>query len=91
MAYRQTVQTQIRHRIMRRLNKIFTVKFHRIFYLTLEKNDTPEMETIVGKSIWLKWVAGKGPTSWLSFVVSKCKFVTHWYPGSGVLLDCIDS
>ena len=20
-----------------------------------------------------------------------CEFVTHWYPGSGVVLDCIDS
>ena len=34
--------------------------------------------------------AGKGLTSWLSFVVSGCEFVT-WYPGSGVVLDCIDS
>ena len=36
---------------------------------------------------------GKGLTSWLSFVVSNCKFVTffHWYPGSGVVIDCIDS
>ena len=38
--------------------------------------------------------AGKGLASWLSFVVSNCEFVTllsHWYPGSGVVLDCIDS
>ena len=49
--------------------------------------------------------AGKGLTSWLSFVVSNCEFVTcsrlwcltvslslsHRYPGSGVVLDCIDS
>ena len=36
--------------------------------------------------------AGKGLTSWLSFVVSNCEFVlSHWYPGSGVVLDCIDS
>ena len=36
--------------------------------------------------------AEKGLTSWLSFVVSNCKFVTpYWYPGSGVVLDCIDS
>ena len=36
--------------------------------------------------------AGKGLTSWLSFVVSYCEFVTYrWYPGSGVVLDCIDS
>ena len=35
---------------------------------------------------------GKGLTSWLSFVASNCEFVTfHWYPGSGVVLDCIDS
>ena len=31
--------------------------------------------------------AGKGLTSWLSFVVS----LSHWYPGSGVVLDCIVS
>ena len=40
----------------------------------------------------LKSPAGKGLTSWLSFV----KFIvtlslSHWYPGSGVVLDCIDS
>ena len=32
--------------------------------------------------------AGKGLTSWLSFVVSNCEIVI---PGSGVVLDCIDS
>ena len=38
--------------------------------------------------------AGKGLTSWLSFVVSNCDvgaFPLDWYPGSGVRLDCIDS
>ena len=36
--------------------------------------------------------AGKGLTSWLSFVVSNCEFVTfYWHPGSGMVLDCIDS
>ena len=41
--------------------------------------------------------AGKGLTSWLSFVVSNCEFddvvflLSHWYPGSGVVLDSIDS
>ena len=34
---------------------------------------------------------GKGPTSWLSFVVSVSLSLSHWYPGSGVVLDCIDS
>ena len=38
--------------------------------------------------------AGKGLTSWLSFV-ARCLTVSlslsHWYPGSGVVLDCIDS
>ena len=29
---------------------------------------------------------GKGLTSWLSFVMS----LSHWYPVSGVVLDCID-
>ena len=36
--------------------------------------------------------AGKGLTSWLSIVVSNCEFsLSHWYPGSGMVLDCIDS
>ena len=36
--------------------------------------------------------AGKGLTSWISFVMSSCDVVnSHWYPGSGVVLDCIDS
>ena len=36
--------------------------------------------------------AGKGLTSWLSFVVSSVGLsLSHWYPGSGVVLDCIDS
>ena len=36
--------------------------------------------------------AGKGLTSWLSFVVSNIKFITFpLISGSGVVLDCIDS
>ena len=36
--------------------------------------------------------AGKGLTSWLSFVVSTVRLsLSHWYLGSGVVLDCIDS
>ena len=36
--------------------------------------------------------AGKGLTSWLLFVVSAVSLsLSHWYPGSGVVLDCIDS
>ena len=36
--------------------------------------------------------AGKGLTSWLSFVVSNCVFGTFQrYPGPGVVLVCIDS
>ena len=36
--------------------------------------------------------AGKGLTSWLSFVGSIVILsLFHWYPGSGVVLDCIDS
>ena len=35
---------------------------------------------------------GKGLTSWLSFVVSTVSLsLSYWYPGSGVVLDCIDS
>ena len=34
--------------------------------------------------------AGKGLTSWLSFMVSTVSLsLSHWYPGSGVVLDCI--
>ena len=37
-------------------------------------------------------LCGKGLTSWLSFVVSSVSLsLSHWYPGSGVVLDCIDS
>ena len=36
--------------------------------------------------------AGKGLTSWLSFVVSAVSLsLSHGYPGSGVVLDCIHS
>ena len=36
--------------------------------------------------------AWKGLTSWLSFVVSTVSLsLSHWYLGSGVVLDCIDS
>ena len=36
--------------------------------------------------------AGKGLTSWLSFVVSTVSLsLNHWYPGSSVVLDIIDS
>ena len=36
--------------------------------------------------------AGKGLTSWISFVVSNCyESLSHWYPGAGVVLESIDS
>ena len=36
--------------------------------------------------------AGKGLTSWLSFMCLTVSLsLSHWYPGSGVVLDCIDS
>ena len=36
--------------------------------------------------------AGKGLTSWPSFLVSDVSLsLSHWYPESGVVLDCIDS
>ena len=42
--------------------------------------------------LYLDLPAGKGLTSWLSFVVSSVSLsLSHWYPGSGVVLDCIDS
>ena len=36
-------------------------------------------------------LAGKELNSWLSFVVSVSFSLSDWYPGSGVVLDCIDS
>ena len=40
----------------------------------------------------LRSPTGKGMTSWLSFVVPNFSFsLSHRYPGSGVVLDCIDS
>ena len=37
-------------------------------------------------------ICWKGLSSWLSFVVSAVSLsLSHWYPGSGVVLDCIDS
>ena len=38
----------------------------------------------------LRTPTGKGLTFWLLFVISNCN-VVHWYPGSGVVLDCFDS
>ena len=36
--------------------------------------------------------AGKGLTFWLSLVVSVVSLsLSHWYPGPGVVFDCIDS
>ena len=36
--------------------------------------------------------AGKGLTSWLSFVsLTVSLSLSHWYPVSGVVLNCIDS
>ena len=36
--------------------------------------------------------AGKGLTSWLSFgCLTVSLSLSHWYPGSGGVLDCIDS
>ena len=35
--------------------------------------------------------AGKGLTSWLSFFFFVSLSLSNWYPGSGVVLDCIDS
>ena len=46
------------------------------------------------ESVYLCFVVTcwKGLTSWLSFVVSAVSLsLSHWYPGSGVVLVCIDS
>ena len=41
---------------------------------------------------WSPAGGGGGLAAWLSFVVSSVSLsLSHWYPGSGVVLDCIDS
>ena len=41
--------------------------------------------------VYLYVLCGHLLTSWLSFVVSAVSLsLSHWYPGSGVVLDCID-
>ena len=54
---------------------------------------TGQTVLLKGNFICALWSpAGKGLTSWLSFVVSSVSLsLSHWYPGSGVVLDCIDS
>ena len=43
-------------------------------------------------SVFLGSPVGKGLTSCLSFMVSTMSLpLSHWYPGSRVVLDCIDS
>ena len=43
-------------------------------------------------ALWSPAGGGGGLTSWLSFVVSSVGLsLSLWYPGSGVVLDCIDS
>ena len=43
-------------------------------------------------ALWSPAGGWGGLASWLSFVVSSVSLsLSHWYPGSGVVLDCIDS
>ena len=43
-------------------------------------------------ALWSPAGGGGGLTSWLSLVVSSVSLsLSHWCPGSGVVLDCIDS
>ena len=51
----------------------------------LSKHIITEIRSFMNPPEWVK-------TSWLSFVVSSVSLsLSHWYPGSGVVLDCIDS
>ena len=43
-------------------------------------------------ALWSPAGMGVGLASWLSFVVSSVSLsLSHWYTGSGLVLDCIDS
>ena len=45
---------------------------------------------VFAMSLWSP--SGEGLTSWLSFVVFTMSLpLSHWYSGSGVVFDCIDS
>ena len=60
----------------------------RILSISVVDNNL-QIESVLDKS---RVAAGKGLTSWLSFVVSSVSLsLSHWYPGSGVVLGCIDS
>ena len=52
-----------------------------------------EILSLCASFICVLWSpAGKGLTPWLSFVVSTVSLsLSHWYHGSGVVIDCIDS
>ena len=53
------------------------------------------MPLCVSGYLCLEVTAGKGLTSWLSFASLWCITVSlslsHCFPGTGVVLDCIDS
>ena len=69
------------------MTKYFTTK---ILVNFLPGNDEEGLELIT--CLYCPAVESKGLTSWLSFVVSTVSLsLSHWYPGSGVVLDCIDS
>ena len=59
-------------------------------YLCLQVTCWERADLLVIFALWTP--TGKGLTSWLSFVVHTVSLsLSHWYPGSGVVLDCIDS
>ena len=64
----------------------------KLFILQLTSNKTKGLILFWDESYHNTSPAGKGLTSWLSFVVSTVSLsLSHWYPGSGVVLNCIDS
>ena len=57
-----------------------------VFCLVFAMSLCPSVYMCFGVTCWER------VTSWLSFVVSTMSLsLSHWYPGSGVVLDCIDS
>ena len=73
------ISTQVSHGLW-----VFPIQYYSILCL---------LSLCAGLFICALWSpAGKGLTSWLSFVVSTVSLsISHWYPRSGVVLDCIDS
>ena len=79
---RQFSVKQLKFEIYIILCQYFITVFFRVLKIKLK----------VKLTFWTAISSHQVMASWLSFVVSSVSLsLSHWYPGSGVVLDCIDS